>query len=258
MDNSILLDGYDFFRCDRDTGKGGGVLFFYKNTLPSNLLEKVNINSKIEALLLEILFNNNKLNILLVYRSPSSIKADDKIFVETLEKYLKLDMNLIVVGDFNLPKTDWNKLLLSRKDKISSYFQELCLSQIVKIPTRKNNILDLIFINKDLIKINYKIINILPSKDHKQIEFEIEDVAKIQKIINEDKKYYNYIDYKRLAKLSKLDGNCVFVNWSNLINVLKDLISESSITKPIITLNDRLAKLREKEESINYSSSTLS
>ena len=60
--------------------------------------------------------------------------------------------NIIMLGDFNLPTMSWSQpgdCFISRV--FCPFVESLFLQQYVNLPTRKNNILDLVFCNSDLI-----------------------------------------------------------------------------------------------------------
>ena len=60
--------------------------------------------------------------------------------------------NIIMLGDFNLPTMSWSQpgdCFISRV--FCPFVESLFLQQYVNLPTRKNNILDLVFYNSELI-----------------------------------------------------------------------------------------------------------
>ena len=60
--------------------------------------------------------------------------------------------NIIMLGDFNLPTMSWSQPGDCFIYRIFCPFVEsLFLQQFVNLPTRKNNILDLVFCNSELI-----------------------------------------------------------------------------------------------------------
>mgnify|MGYP002153697242 CR=1 FL=1 len=73
-------------------------------------------------------------------------------FSKLLSKAHKLNCNIWVAGDFNLPKMDWDHMCPSPDCKNPSFYRKITevlndsnLTQTVSIPTRDSNIPDLFF-----------------------------------------------------------------------------------------------------------------
>ena len=73
-------------------------------------------------------------------------------FSKSLSKARKLNCNIWVAGDFNLPKMDWDHVCPSPDCKHPSFYRKITevlndsnLTQTVSLPTRDSNILDLFF-----------------------------------------------------------------------------------------------------------------
>ena len=96
-------------RCDTANGVGGGLLVYSKDNLqilPSDPTDN-NFN---QFCSFSIATKSEKLNMILIYRPPSSGQNN---LTELCEIVRKADKNTVMIGDFNLPGTDWaNKLLL--------------------------------------------------------------------------------------------------------------------------------------------------
>lgn len=78
-----------------------------------------------------------------------SVIADVKHTLLTIERFLNCKYRTIVVGDFNIRDIDWNKLKFNntKTHKLFSkfFYTNQPIEQIIKFPTRIENILDLVF-----------------------------------------------------------------------------------------------------------------
>ena len=142
-DNVVHINNYNLIRRDRKTSIHGGVCAYIRKTIKFQTLNDLS-NEDFEALWLNL--NPSRLprgisNIILglVYHPPS---ADDRLMINYLFESLTCveaqfpNSGVIIAGDFN-------KLNTSR---LRNAFK---LKQIIRFPTRGNNILDLILTNLD-------------------------------------------------------------------------------------------------------------
>ena len=154
LDAEVDIPGFSIVRCDRLDRIGGGVCIYVRESL---LFEKcLNFsNSVCELLIIKIL--NPQLVIILLYRPPSCSPAE---FIEVLAKMSDCICNMpsplphvIFLGDFNLPNIDWVNARFTNlvATHLCPIIEDLFLEQLVQEPTRGNNILDLIFSEKELI-----------------------------------------------------------------------------------------------------------
>ena len=82
---------------------GGGLLVYSRDNLqilPSDLTDS-NFN---QFCSFTIATKSEKLNVILIYRPPSSGQNN---LTELCEIVRKADKNTVIIGDFNLPGTDW-------------------------------------------------------------------------------------------------------------------------------------------------------
>ena len=124
-------------RCDRtDTanGIGGGLLVYIKTGY--NIIPLPNHTSfnQISSFSIKGKDKDQDLSIYLVYRSPNSLQANNKLLFEALRKVNK---NSIIIGDFNLRNIDWETV--HGTDQKSQLFLESIkdaqLTQLVNFPT---------------------------------------------------------------------------------------------------------------------------
>ena len=100
-DNNSIIN-----RSDRYTGSRGGVLVLSRKSLK---VRKVSLNADFMC---PVIYNN--VLIITIYNPPftSDFRIKDIILTQNLDKTIseaKCD-NVIVCGDFNIPKIDWNSM----------------------------------------------------------------------------------------------------------------------------------------------------
>ena len=111
-------------------------------------------SDQLEIVAAELVTREKEKCILCVCYKPPNCDHDEwrslfESFLQVAEKYEKI----IITGDFNFPELEWNSNTSSSqnvsvnsvqfRDLVSDFF----LEQVNLFPTRKNNILDLIFTN---------------------------------------------------------------------------------------------------------------
>ncbi len=147
----ILHSGFTIYRKDRTNRCGGGVLIAIKTETFKSVKE---YQPGIEELQqLEIVStegetaNNKKLLYCCCYRPPDADLSWTDAFNTFLNHACEQYQNIVISGDFNLPKIQWDEM-----DETNSVnellFVEMLndhfLCQINNTPTRGNNVLDLV------------------------------------------------------------------------------------------------------------------
>jgi len=96
------------------------------------------------------LFGSKSLLIGAYYKPHENKQHTWEEFSKSLSKARKLNCNIWVAGDFNLPKMDWDHMCPSPDCKHPSFYRQITevlndssLTQTVSLPTRDSNILDL-------------------------------------------------------------------------------------------------------------------
>jgi len=133
---------------DHDSCKGGGVCAFVNKR---HHVVPVTIDVKfcnVEIVCFDWVVPVNCIRFFVIYRPPSHDHiAADHLLIECLTSYEHSTYTNIIVGDFNLPKINWNTLT-SPDVKIHRPFLlftiESSYRQFVDFPTNDNNVLDLI------------------------------------------------------------------------------------------------------------------
>lgn len=96
---------YDVFRCDRKTGRGGGVLIAVKKCF---FVEELNLSSpvpEIELLGIKLLHGSRHVMVLVAVYVPPSIQLNTYLrLLEYLEESVDYSRPVIITGDFNIPE----------------------------------------------------------------------------------------------------------------------------------------------------------
>ena len=142
LDKEIIPYGYSIYRKDR-TSRGGGVLVAIKNTISSRLVQSPLNLELIAVELIEI----NYL-VFVVYLPPNIDIILLKETISFIKQYCSSNLNVIIIGDFNLPDINWLSLVGFTKNIFCDFVFECDLSQLVTVPTHcKENCLDLVLTN---------------------------------------------------------------------------------------------------------------
>ena len=154
-DSVVQLNNYNLaVRCDREDlprvidlkkkkQTGGGVAIYVKSHIKYHSPVTQNVNNYGQMAAIKI----KDAQIAAIYRKPCNNEQYDKRFKEVLSSKLTSD-NLIMMGDTNLPGTDWiNGVFPTRPSKIwRDLCEEMSMQQLVNSPTHtKGNQLDSIF-----------------------------------------------------------------------------------------------------------------
>ena len=89
-DGLLEIDGYILVRANHPNNiKWGEVCIYYKESLPVRV---ISLRYLKEALLLEMTYNNKKVIVPVIYRSPSQNNSEFDLFLSNFEKFLS-DIN---------------------------------------------------------------------------------------------------------------------------------------------------------------------
>ena len=229
------IKGYSLFHKDRKSKKGGGVMLYIKNDLKPL---QINYNKNYacnETVWAELkLSNGGKLRVGVVYRPPiynlpQNANLENKLY-EELRYFTQDDTNSILLGDFNLPKINWDT-----NDPGDEYGKNMIdlihdnfLYQHIDEKTRDNNILDLVITSEQNL-INYcEVGEHLSNCDHNIIRGCVNksfntDVSS-QKIPNFDKA--NFDNIRKFLCETDWDTLLHDKNASEMFSVLKGILHE--------------------------------
>lgn len=206
LNNHILtLDSYIIYRRDRKDQKGGGVLFGRSKSLKSNVYF---VDNSIEFLTVEI--KQLSLCLCIVYFPAPSEELFNNLF-KIIENFILGKFKYIVLtGDFNIPINSWEDIELSDSGLKRAFF-DLCVShnplyQLIDFATRKDHILDLLFVNNLSMCSGAKLLFPLSSSDHSLFTFNLS----FEKFSNSDTKqvFYSYVNCKKIKSetLTKINS----------------------------------------------------
>ena len=109
-DNLLEIDGYILVRADHPNNiKRGGVCIYYKESLPVRVISLPYLK---EALLLEMTYNNKKVIVSVIYRSPSQNNSEFDLFLSNFEKFLsdiskRKPFLSVITGNVNARSSSW-------------------------------------------------------------------------------------------------------------------------------------------------------
>jgi len=185
--SSGLLDPksrYYVLRQDRtDSHHGGGVVAFISQYLS---VCQVPIDSQfvsLELLCFDVLVSKKTVRFFVVYRPPngggrSSADVVDnmRLLIACLKEYTAGIENSIIVGDFNLPKVNW-QTNSSCGDNTARLFLDFVSTrgyyQLVSFPAREENVLDLILASDEQTVNSVLSRPLLGHSDHCVIDFNV-------------------------------------------------------------------------------------
>ena len=156
----IMIPNYQIVRADRNNReRGGALLYVHEDFTITN--QQTFDNSVCELAVCTM----KPANVIVasVYRPPDASDEEFKGMMQTLQNYIdselqNIQLEIIVMGDFNLPCVNWCKLSVEKgynknssdcAKTLFSFMNQNFLSQYVNVCTRKNNILDLCLTNTE-------------------------------------------------------------------------------------------------------------
>ena len=178
-----------------------------------------------------------------LYRPPWT----NEEYIEDLQKVLseidpQRSNNVWLGGDFNVTNIDWSDVMCSPNssktklaDKLIEATNDHSLAQIVDLPTRKENILDLFFTtNPSLINRMITVPPLTPSVDHDIVFIDVNTGASIPKQTPPTKFLYskaNWDSMRREMSNYALPTTSVQEQWNHLERFIKTLIKKFIPTK---------------------------
>ena len=146
FDHEIVPSGFTVYRRDRTNKRGGGVLIAVCSKIRSKL---VFTHSFVEIITIELCLSPKCLFLSCVYVPPN---CSDTYYLHLLN-HLKAQSSFqdtVIVGDFNVPDTNWTTLSASShfSQCLCSYLSNNNFVQLVTGPTNTHgNILDIVLTN---------------------------------------------------------------------------------------------------------------
>jgi hypothetical protein len=155
-DGELQLKGYDIHRLDRNS-HGGGVLIAIKSEFKAT---RVNIQGMAEMVVVR--FSTKTRNIYFGSYYRPNCKDNDSteglvLAMRSIVTLWRADRDIVFLGgDFNMPDVTWlhgipaskgDTVMTNQSSLVLSELQQFEIEQMVDVPTRGNNFLDLFFTN---------------------------------------------------------------------------------------------------------------
>lgn len=236
-DDVINIVGYRLLRCDRNSGRGGGVAIYISNKLN---FERIDIETSqdlnIEQLWISLNLKNSKLGIGAIYRPPQSnithfIEAVDTVLSNIVPTYEKI----IIAGDVNVNLFNLNNQLTNLLDSYGFF-------QVINEPTRvtqfSSTLLDPIYVNDLDMVINSGTINADHISDHRLVFCNINIF-----IFKSKQKMYTYRNFKHINH-NEFQQDLNNIPWQNIIYIDDISRKVDFLTSNILRLFDNHAPIR--------------
>ena len=143
------IEGYQIFRNDRKTKRGGGVCIYVKEYLKAKLINIPHILEQPEVIFIELCNKHTKFALGVVYKPPNIPYGTFACLQETFADILCKYENTFVFGDFNVDMLDPESY--ATKFLINNIIDPFDQSQIVSKPTRvtenSSELLDLMLVS---------------------------------------------------------------------------------------------------------------
>ena len=247
-DADLTIPGYQLepeLRRDRDdtvNGLGGGLLVYSRNGLKILPFDIQEDNGLHQHVCFKILTKKEPLNVILVYRPPTTSKENTEKLYDLLRRMPK---NTALIGDINIPHINWEEMNATgaRGQDLLNVVLEEELEQLVLFPTHdKGNILDLLLTNMANNVVSVTEDGKLGRSDHCIITTEFK-VPKLERKEKKKSPNWNKADHGGLRRYL---ANC---DWDRLLRnkpveeawkILKDEL-EQAISKfvPLSTVKDQ-------------------
>ena len=217
------IENYEMFHKNLDNNTGRGMALYINKALKA---DEVVLNTKFEEFIsVELpLVNDDKLLIVQIYRSDGGTKENNGFLIDLISEACCLQYShLLIMGDFNYPKIDWQLQYApgenSEENNFIACIEDNYLVQHLDEPTRfrgddEPHIIDLIFSQDENISdIEYQ--SPLGKSDHAVVKFNYHCYS-----ISRERQYtrlcYDKVDYDAMKeKARKIDWESELHNEMN-------------------------------------------
>ncbi|KAK4806138.1 hypothetical protein QYF61_001061 [Mycteria americana] len=178
-DWSSRMEGYRLFRRDSQGRRGGGVALYVRERFDCTALTVS--DDVVESLWVSIRGMENKGDVVVgaYNRSPSQDVSTSELFYRQSGE-IPGSVALVLMGDFNFPDINWecHTAVTSRSWKFLEFVGDNFLSQVLGEPTRKDALLDLLFVNGEGLVGDVMVGGCLGHSDHEMVELKIFSVMR--------------------------------------------------------------------------------
>lgn len=203
-DKTCSTKGYKVFRVDRQDRIGGGVAIYLRETLKTKIIYCSSPNSAFECLCLEILSNNEKLILGVIYRPYSYI--DLSPLSSFLEEYSVNFQNIILCGDFNSNLLHDDSLVNSMR---AFNLRAVNISNPTHFSRSSNTLLDVFFVSDNNKVLLYDQLSV-PGFSRHDLIFLSYDYA-----LCRPRKVYQYRDFNNID-YSALQTDIQGIDWQRI------------------------------------------
>ena len=275
-DSLLEIDGYNLIRADHpDNIKRGGVCIYYKESLPVRVLSSPYLK---ETLLLQMIGNNKKIIVSVIYRSPSENNREFNSFLSSFEQLLseiskrKATVS-IITGDFNARSSSWwsNDTNTLEGTNLYSLTSSNNFSQLINEPTHiqrnSSSCIDLIFTDRLNLAVNSGVHASLHPNCHHQVvhasfnlnnsypppyqrliwDYKKADSVKVRKALD-------LINWERLFDNTNINEQVSILN-ETILNVFSNYVPNKYITiddKDPVLMNETIKlKIKAKDNMYN-------
>lgn len=241
IDNGqIAIDGYNFFRMDRDD-RGGGVGVYIRADLQATVLDIVRVDRSLEQLWLAVKISNVNYAIGVLYRPPSQSVIDAVDLLEdSVTNVLPISDQIILIGDINI---DLLKLHNNACNLFYNFLESVNLTQIVQKATRitktSRTLIDIIAVsNKNLVASDVEHIDMHSVSDHQLV------VCNMNISVPKGKpKNIKYRDFKHL-NIDHFRNDLCNLNWQQILDTNDVNQKVNLLTDNVLYLFDMHAPFR--------------
>ena len=214
-DAEINVEGYDLFRKDRKTSRGGGCIIYTKKHLKITLIEDLTFNFESESVWCMCKTCDYELAIGVCYRNPSACDIEEENLHECIRVACDRYKNIIIAGDFNHPTIKWDELHTRKEGQnFLNLTLDCFLTQHVTEQTRGRNIFDLVMSKPEQLIEEVKITLPLETSDHDSVEF----IVPVR--TNEDNWKIEYLNYRK-ANFKGIRKYLKIIDWVEVFNNLE-------------------------------------
>lgn len=239
-DNELLLNNYNVIRLDSSSKYTGGVGIYINNIWQFEIIQQYTIGLNIWWLAIKCVYENMSFIAVIVYRSPNSNSSKRQFcnfFKEWVEAIEDLNMDIFIVGDFNINWTENDIYKKEIENTITDNGLIQKVSEFTRITQYSETLIDYLITNSS--KLTYAVNKGLKISDHETIEFEIsyrnsklENNKKVIEVFNYNQEKFD----KELTKCGITDINkieCINESANQLNNKLNYVINKFKIKKTI-------------------------
>ena len=146
---------------------------YVRDTLRCAVNTSLRIDGTSESIWVDILKGREKLTVGVQYRPPNLGREDTNSLLQEIGEASR-NRNVCILGDYNFRRIDWEGIVGDQESEdFLGVLQDNFLKQVVREPTRGENILDLVLTNNDNIS-EVDIGSQLDCSDHREIRFNLE------------------------------------------------------------------------------------